>query len=97
MAPRIPDDPVLCLACVTLPSCAGGHIADMPHWMAGCPEDAPPRPGSPEYDAWMAKRAEEAARRRRGSSSLSSRYPLLEGDQMRNAALAEYNRWTALA
>jgi hypothetical protein len=56
----------LCLACVTLPSCAGGHIADMPHWMGGLPEDAPPRPGSPEYDAWMAKRAEEAARPKTG-------------------------------
>jgi hypothetical protein len=52
----------LCLACVTLPSCAGGHIADMPHWMGGLPEDAPPRRGTPEYDAWMAKRAQEAAR-----------------------------------
>ena len=45
----------LCVA--ALSSCAG-----MPHWMGGLPEDAPPRPGTPEYDAWMAKRAEEAAR-----------------------------------
>ncbi len=55
----------LCLACVTLSSCTGGrtpHIADMPHWMGGLPEDAPPRPGTPEHDAWMAKRAQEAAR-----------------------------------
>ena len=43
--------------------CAGGkQIADIPHWMGGLPEGAPPRPGTPEYDAWMAKRAEEAAR-----------------------------------
>jgi len=43
--------------------CTGGkHIADIPHWMGGLPEGAPPRPGTPEYDAWMAKRAEEAAR-----------------------------------
>jgi len=34
----------------------------MPHWMGGLPEDAPPRPGTLEYDAWMAKRAQEAAR-----------------------------------
>jgi hypothetical protein len=47
----------LCLAALSLSSCAG-----MPHWMGGLPEDAPPRPGTPEYDAWMAKRAEEAAR-----------------------------------
>jgi hypothetical protein len=58
---------LLCLATLSLSSCAGGrtageHIADMPHWMGGLPEDAPPRRGAPEYDAWVAKRAQEAAR-----------------------------------
>jgi hypothetical protein len=58
---------LLCLACFSLSSCvgdrtAGEHIADMPHWMGGLPGDAPPRRGTPEYDAWMAKRAQEAAR-----------------------------------
>jgi hypothetical protein len=52
----------LCLACVMLSSCTGGHIADMPHWMGGLPDDAPPRRGSPGYDEYMAKRAQEAAR-----------------------------------
>jgi hypothetical protein len=64
--PRI-KSAVLCLAALSLASCAGGrtageHIADMPHWMGGLPADVPPRRGTPEYDAWMAKRAEEAAR-----------------------------------
>ena len=58
---------LLCLAALSLSSCVGGrtageHIADMPHWMGGLPADAPPRRGSPEYDAWMAKRAQDAAR-----------------------------------
>ena len=58
---------LLYLACVSLSSCASGrtageHIADIPHWMGDLPEDAPPRRGTPEYDAWMAKRAQEAAR-----------------------------------
>jgi hypothetical protein len=58
---------LLCLACFSLPSCvgsrtAGEHIADMPHWMGGLPGDAPPRRGTPEYDEFMAKRAQEAAR-----------------------------------
>ncbi len=58
---------LLCLAALSLSSCAGGrtageHIADMPHWMGGLPADAPPRRGTPEYDAFMAKRAQEAAR-----------------------------------
>jgi len=57
---------LLCLACATLSSCASGHIGDMPYWMGGLPPDAPPRPGSPEYDAWMAKRAQEAARPKTG-------------------------------
>ncbi len=58
---------LLCLACLSLLSCAGGRtagerIADMPPWMGGLPADAPPRRGTPEYDEFMAKRAEEAAR-----------------------------------
>jgi hypothetical protein len=57
----------LCFACFSLSSCAGdrtagGHIADMPYWMGGLPADAPPRRGTPEYDEFMAKRAQEAAR-----------------------------------
>jgi hypothetical protein len=56
----------LCLACVSLASCAaktaGEHLADMPHWMGGEPAGVPPRRGTPEYDAWMAARAQEAAR-----------------------------------
>jgi hypothetical protein len=58
---------LLGLACLTLPGCAGGRtpgetVADMPHWMGGLPEGAPPRRGTPEYDAMMAARAQEAAR-----------------------------------
>ena len=53
---------LLCLAVLLLPSCSSVHIGDMPHWMGGLPADVPPRPGTLEYDAWMAKRAEEAAR-----------------------------------
>jgi hypothetical protein len=56
----------LCLACVSLSSCAGKtpgeHLADMPNWMGGEPAGVPPRRGTPEYDAWMAARAQEAAR-----------------------------------
>jgi hypothetical protein len=63
----------ICLSCLSLAGCAsnpnsgvnaavGARLADMPHWMGGLPSDAPPRPGTPEYDAWMAERAKEAAR-----------------------------------
>jgi hypothetical protein len=34
----------------------------MPHWMGGEPAGVPPRRGTPEYDAWTAARAQEAAR-----------------------------------
>src|SRR5437016_5107204 len=47
----------LLLAALSLSSCA-----DMPHWMGGLPPDAPPRAGTPQYEAWMAQRAQEAAR-----------------------------------
>lgn len=57
----------LCFAVISLSSCAGGRtagerMADMPQWMGGEPADVPPRRGTPEYDAWMAARAEAAAR-----------------------------------
>jgi len=57
---------LVCLACAALASCAaqtaGERLADMPHWMGGEPAGVPPRRGTPEYDAWMAARAQEAAR-----------------------------------
>ena len=57
---------LFCLGLLLLSSCAGKTpgqtIADMPHWMGGEPAGVPPRRGTPEYDAWMAARAEEAAR-----------------------------------
>ncbi|MDO9563184.1 MAG: hypothetical protein Q7J60_16330 [Bradyrhizobium sp.] len=56
----------LCLAGLLLPSCAGKNagerLADMPQWLGGMPPGVPPRRGTPEYDAWTAARAQEAAR-----------------------------------
>jgi hypothetical protein len=57
---------VLCLACMFLSACAGRTVgermADMPHWMGGEPPGVPPRQGTSEYDAWIAARAEAAAK-----------------------------------
>ena len=57
---------LLCLVCLLLSSCAGKtageSFADLPHWMGGEPAGVPPRRGTPEYDAWMAARASDAAR-----------------------------------
>jgi hypothetical protein len=53
----------LCLAVLSLPSCSSVHVGDyIPHAIGGLPADTPPRRGTPEYDAWMAERAEEAAK-----------------------------------
>ena len=41
---------------------AGERLADMPQWMGGIPPGVPPRRGTHEYDAWMAARAQEAAK-----------------------------------
>jgi hypothetical protein len=40
-----------------LGSCSpfGGYVADRwPHWAGGLPPDAPPRPGAPGYDEFIA-------------------------------------------
>jgi hypothetical protein len=53
----------LCLAVLSLLSCGSVHVGDfIPHAIGRLPADTPPRRGTPEYDAWMAKRAEVAAR-----------------------------------
>jgi len=53
----------LCLAVLSLLSCSSVQVGDfIPHAIGSLPADAPPRRGTPEYDAWMAKRAQEAAR-----------------------------------
>lgn len=75
----------LCGACLLVSACAsspnpggvnaavGARMADMPHWMGGLPADAPPRRGTPEYDAWQAERAKEAARPKTGTANQPTR------------------------
>ena len=52
----------LLVGCTTTGS---NPVADMPAWMGGLPADAPPRPGTPAYEAWQTERAKEAARLKR--------------------------------
>ena len=53
----------LVLIGAVLASCSGGVIGDYaPHWAGGYAKDAPPRPGTPEYDAFSQKQEAEAAR-----------------------------------
>jgi hypothetical protein len=68
---RTIESALLFSACLLLSSCAiadrtagtlGAAMADMPPWLGGLPAGVPPRPGTPEYDAWQAERAQEAAR-----------------------------------
>ena len=57
---------------IPLAACASGKdqaarttafVGDVwPTVFGGMPSDVPPRPGTPEYDAWQAERAAEAAR-----------------------------------
>jgi hypothetical protein len=64
------------VACASLLSCAGRtageRMADMPQWLGGEPADVPPRRGTPQYDAWMAARAQDAARPKASSSNAGS-------------------------
>jgi hypothetical protein len=48
----------------------GETIADLP--LIGLPTGAPPRPGTPEYEAWMAKRAQDAATPKQGNAETGS-------------------------
>jgi hypothetical protein len=53
--------------CLLFASCApslktvGGVIDKIPYWAGGEPEGIPPRAGTPEYDAYLAKKMQEAA------------------------------------
>jgi hypothetical protein len=67
-----------CLSALALASCAteptklpdpGPMIDHIPHWLGGLPEGVPPRPGTPEYEAWQAKRAKDAATIKSASAS----------------------------
>ncbi len=57
---------MLMVACLPLASCASNsqsvyNAIDMiPHWAGGEPPGIPPRPGTPEYQAYVAKRNYDA-------------------------------------
>ena len=52
----------LVIAATALASCAG-HVSDyIPTWAGGPPKDLPPRPGTPEYDAFRQKMDAEVTR-----------------------------------
>jgi hypothetical protein len=56
---------LLLIAATALASCAevSHTVADLvPHWAGGLPKNTPPRPGTPEYDAWVQQQQAEAAR-----------------------------------
>jgi hypothetical protein len=55
---------LIILAGSDLVSCTSGHnLGDyVPVWAGGLPSNAPPRPGTPEYDAYRKTLEGEAAR-----------------------------------
>ena len=63
MMPRVI---ALLVASTFLVSCSrvsGGIVGDYaPEWLGGMPKGVPPRPGTPEYDAFMKARQAEADR-----------------------------------
>jgi hypothetical protein len=54
----------LVIAHTVLASCSGGGVVGdyLPQWAGGAPKNIPPRPGTPEYDAFRQKMDAEAAR-----------------------------------
>jgi hypothetical protein len=64
----------LVIAGTILASCTGGGMGDyIPHWAGGLPKDVPPRPGTPEYDAYKQKLDAEAARDKRNDHPPTSK------------------------
>ena len=68
-------------ACGTINEKLADGIGDvMPRWLGGLPADAPPRPGTAKYDAFMSerekKRLEPAAPKDAATSSGSSLDPV---------------------
>ena len=69
----------LAFVAIQLAGCASGGdmsastsaaVADVwPQFLGGMPAGVPPRRGTPEYEAWMAERAAEAARPKSGSKT----------------------------
>jgi hypothetical protein len=46
--------------CGSISSFMAGGMADLiPAWAGGLPADAPPRPGTPEYDAFIKQREQQ--------------------------------------
>jgi hypothetical protein len=55
---------LLVIAGIVVASCtSGGTVGQlMPHWVGGLPKDVPPRPGTPEYEAYRQQLEAEANR-----------------------------------
>ncbi len=65
----------LLIVATALTACAS-HVADyIPTWAGGPPKDLPPRPGTPEYDAYRQKMDDEVTRDAR---TRLSQKPILE-------------------
>lgn len=62
---NVPSSLIALSIALFLSGCSAGKIgatfADMPEAWGGIPKGAPPRPGTPEYEAWQNQRAIEAA------------------------------------
>lgn len=59
----------------------------VPQWAGGLPADAPPRPGTPQYDAWMKEREQKrlmpAAKREKEEQAQKGAAGSTSGDALR--------------
>ena len=59
--------------CGSISSFMAGGMADLiPAWAGGLPADAPPRPGTPEYDAYLKKHEQPQSDAARGPDPATS-------------------------
>jgi hypothetical protein len=62
---RLFGSALLLILALSLSACANAPV-----WLGGMPDDVPPRRGTPEYETWMAQRAQEAARPKTGDQQV---------------------------
>jgi hypothetical protein len=69
---------ILIAVLLLLPSCSVQLGELIPQWAGGLPKDAPPRPGTPEYDEFQKKQEAERVRDKRDDPPRPNTAPALK-------------------